>query len=367
MIFIPVHVYLSKRCLSLKSITERISHIRFYMQILNPECFIKESRTTPIVDVRSPGEFAEGHIPGALNIPIFDDKERAIVGTLYMNKGRQTAIETGFEIVGPKMAEFARHASEIAASRKLLVHCWRGGMRSESMAWLYERIGIQCSILQGGYKAYRNYLLKEMSDIPHLIVIEGPTGSGKTEILGNLKSMGEQVIDLEGLANHRGSVFGGIGQRNQPSTQQFQNDLLGELLKLDKSKRIWVEGESKTIGGVFLPDPLWNKMNEATLIEINVPQHDRVNRLMNEYGSLPSEDMENAIISLTKRIGEVRKNEILCDYHEGKLESVAHKLLDYYDKTYIHSKLFYKKKGIEILFPDGNAIENAKILLNKVL
>jgi tRNA 2-selenouridine synthase len=334
------------------------------MQILNPERFIKESRTTPIVDVRSPGEFAVGHIPGALNIPIFDDKERAIVGTLYMNKGRQTAIETGFEIVGPKMAEFARHASEIAASGKLLVHCWRGGMRSESMAWLYERIGIQCSILEGGYKAYRNFLLKELSNIPYLIVIEGPTGSGKTEILLNLESMGEQVIDLEALACHKGSVFGGIGQDSQPTTQQFQNNLLGEFVKLDRSKRIWVEGESQTIGRVFLPDSLWIRMNEATLIEINVPHNERVMRLMNEYGSLPNEDIENAIISLSKRIGEVRKNEILKDYREGNLEQVADKLLDYYDKTYIHSKLLYKKKGIEILFPDGNAIENAKILVH---
>jgi len=336
------------------------------MQILNPECFIKESRTTPIVDVRSPEEFAIGHIPGSLNIPLFNDKERAIVGTLYKNKGRQTAIETGFEIVGPKMVEFARHASEIAASGKLLVHCWRGGMRSESMAWLYERIGIKCSVLEGGYKAYRNYLLKEISDIPHLVVIEGPTGSGKTEILMNLKSMGEQVIDLEGIANHKGSVFGGIGQKDQPSTQQFQNDLLGELINLDKSKRIWVEGESQTIGRVFLPDSLWNRMNEASLIEINVPRNDRVIRLVKEYGLLPKKDMENAIISLSKRIGEVRKNEILNEYREGKLESVAHKLLDYYDNMYINSTLKYKKRGLEILFPDGNALENAEILRDKV-
>jgi len=286
---------------------------------------------------------------------------------LTRNSGRQPAIETGLEIIGPKMAEFARSASKIAASGKLLVHCWRGGMRSESMAWLYERIGIQCSILGGGYKAYRNFLLKELSDIPHLIVIEGPTGSGKTEILMNLKSMGEQVIDLEGLARHKGSVFGGIGMETQPTTQQFQNDLLGDFINLDKRKRIWVEGESQTIGKVFLPETLWNTMNEATLIEINVPCQDRVKRLMDEYGNLPKEDMENAIISLTKRVGEVRKNEILYDYQEGKIESVANKLLDYYDKTYYHSKLKYKKKGLEILFPNGNAIENARTLIEKLI
>lgn len=334
------------------------------MQILNAENFIKESKFTPVVDVRSPGEYGEGHIPGALNIPIFDDKERAVVGTLYNNKGRQSAIETGLEIVGPRMAEFARHASEIAVSGKLLVHCWRGGMRSESMAWLYERVGIKCFVLEGGYKAYRNFLFKELSDIPNLIVIEGATGSGKTEILLNLKSMGEQIIDLEGLACHKGSVFGGIGQDSQPTPQQFQNDLLGEFVKLDRSKRIWTEGESQTIGKVFLPETLWNRMNEAKKVEINVPRHDRVKRLMNEYGMLPKEDMEHAISRLAKRVGEVRKNEILFDYRGGNLESAANKLLDYYDKAYNQSKLTNKKEVLEISFPDGNAFDNAKILLN---
>jgi tRNA 2-selenouridine synthase len=334
------------------------------MQILNPESFIKESGITPIVDVRSPGEFAEGHIPGAANIPLFNDKERAIIGTLYTNKGRQPAIETGLEIVGPKMAEFARTASELAVSGKLLVHCWRGGMRSESMAWLYERVGIQCFVLEGGYKAYRNYLLKELNEIPRLIVIEGATGSGKTEILLSLKSMGEQVIDLEGLACHKGSVFGGIGKESQPTTQQFQNNLLSEYLSLDRSKRIWVEGESKTIGKVFLPDPFWNRMNNAILVEISIPRHDRLKRVMDDYGKLPKEEMGNAISSLAKRVGEPRKNEILNNYLEGDMELTADKLLDYYDKTYNHSKLKYKKKGVEIKLPDGNAGENAKILMD---
>jgi tRNA 2-selenouridine synthase len=337
------------------------------MQVLNPEYFIKESSQTPVVDVRSPKEHMEGHIPGAVNIPLFNDKERAVIGTLYTNEGRQPAIETGLEIIGPKMAEFARNASALAVSGKLLVHCWRGGMRSESMAWLYERVGIQCFVLKGGYKAYRNYLLKELNDIPRLIVIEGPTGSGKTEILLNLRSMGEQVIDLEGLACHKGSVFGGIGNESQPTTQQFQNNLLGEFLKLDRSKRIWVEGESKTIGKVFLPDTFWNSMKNAMLVEINLPRDKRIKRVMNEYGKLPKEEMEIAISSLAKRVGEVRKNEILSDYLEGKLELAADKLLDYYDKTYIHSKLKYKKRGFEIIFPNGSAFENAKILTDTVL
>lgn len=337
------------------------------MKKLNAEDFLKKGQTTVIVDVRSPGEFTEGHIPGAVNIPIFNDAERAEVGTLYTKNGRQPAIEKGLEIVGPKMAEFVRYARQLAPSGKLLVHCWRGGMRSESMAWLFERIGIECSILTGGYKAYRNFLLEKIGDLPHLIVLEGHTGSGKTEILQNLKSMGEQIIDLEAQAHHRGSVFGGIGQLQQPTTQQFQNNLFGEILALDNKRRIWIEGESQTIGRVFLPDPLWNRMNLALNIEIVVPREERIKRLVDEYGNHPKDLMINAISSISKRLGEQRMNEVLQDYHEDKLALVADKLLDYYDKTYLFSREKYKLKYYEILLPGGDAKANAKIILESMV
>lgn len=336
------------------------------MQILSTEEFLTFKKSLPVVDVRSPKEFTEGHITGAINIPIFEDDERAIVGTFYKKKGRQPAIEKGLEIVGPKMALFARKAIEIASSGKLLVHCWRGGMRSESMAWLFERVGIECFILQGGYKSYRNYLLEKIGDIPHLIVIEGHTGSGKTEILYKLKESGEQMIDLEGFANHRGSAFGGIGQEPQPTTQQFQNDLFDEFFKFDLTKRIWIEGESQTVGRVFLPDPLWNKMNEAHCIEILVPRNDRISRLVTEYGTLPEELMENAIIVLVKRLGNELMNDILQSYREKNLSGVAEKLLDYYDQTYQFSRDKFKRKLTEIVLPNGDATTNAALILKKV-
>ncbi len=336
------------------------------MQIIDSECFIKESRDIPVVDVRSPAEFAEGHIPGAFNMPLLNNKERNIVGKLYVDKGKQTAIEIGLEIIGPKMAEFLREASRIAISGELLVYCWRGGMRSESMAWLFARTGIQCSVLKGGYKAYRNYLLQETGNIPGLIILEGPTGSGKTEILLKLKSLGEQVIDLEDLACHKGSVFGGIGKESQPTTQQFQNNLFEELLKSDRTARIWVEGESRKIGNIYLTDTFWNRMKEAPLIEINVPREERVKRIVAEYGNLPEEEIKYAIESLSKRIGAVRKNEILKKYHEKQLHLTAVQLLDYYDKIYEESKLKYNGNRIKISLPDGNAQENARILLDKI-
>jgi tRNA 2-selenouridine synthase len=319
------------------------------------------------VDVRSPAEFCEGHIPGAVNIPIFNNEERAIVGTIYKKNGRVPAIEKGLEIVGPKMVEFVHKAVQIATSGKLLIHCWRGGMRSESMAWLFERVGIECFILQGGYKAYRNYLLEKVGDIPELIVIEGHTGSGKTEILQQLKSLGEQVIDLEGLAHHRGSVFGGIGQELQPTTQQFQNELFGEVLDFDRSKRVWIEGESLSVGRVFLPDPLWNRMNVAHCIEILVPRSERISRLVSDYGTLPEELMINAISSLNKRLGDESTNEILHCFEDKNLEDVAEKLLGYYDQTYQFSRNKFKKKLTEIVLEKGEVLVYAELILKKAI
>ena len=336
------------------------------MQIVSPEAFLKMKQTISVVDVRSPAEYLEGHIPGAVNIPIFDDQERAIVGTIYKRHGRILAIEKGLEIVGPKMVTFVKEARKLAITGQLLVHCWRGGMRSESMAWLFERIGIQCSTLQGGYKSYRNYLLERIGNIQQLIIIEGFTGSGKTEILYCLKTLGEQVIDLEGLANHKGSVFGGIGQPAQPSTQQFQNNLFDEILQLDLTRRVWVEGESQTIGRVFLPDPFWERMNQARNIEISVHRFERIIRLVNEYGLLSTELMENSIRSLTKRLGDQRMNEILQSYIVKDLSTVADKLLEYYDQTYMFSREKYKKKYQEIKLPNGDAISNAQIILNEI-
>jgi tRNA 2-selenouridine synthase len=335
------------------------------MQILTNKEFMSQRKLIPVVDVRSPGEFADGHIPGAINIPIFNNEERAIVGTIYKSKGRVPAIEKGLEIVGPKMAMFVRMVVKIATSGQLLIYCWRGGMRSESMAWLFERVGINCFILQGGYKSYRNYLLEITANIPYLIVIEGYTGSGKTEILHSLRLMGEQVIDLEGHANHKGSVFGGIGQQFQPTTQQFQNELLDVIIGFDISRRVWIEGESQTVGRVFLPEPLWHKMNQTQNIEIFIPREFRIARLVKEYGTLPEELMEIAIISIAKRLGDLRMREILDFYREKKFDSVADKLLEYYDQTYQYSRDKYKKKLTEVVLSKDDPDANAKLIMGK--
>ncbi len=186
--------------------------------------------TRPLLDVRSPGEYAQGHVPGALSFPLFSDAERATVGTIYKQQSRDLALETGLELVGPKLGGFVREARTLAPQGQVVVHCWRGGQRSGSMAWLLRQGGLDVWTLEGGYKAYRTWVLAELAAQQYsLYIIGGRTGTGKTKILHALRQMGEQVVDLEGLACHKGSAFGFIGELPQPTVEQFENDLHAAL------------------------------------------------------------------------------------------------------------------------------------------
>ncbi|MDA3854206.1 MAG: tRNA 2-selenouridine(34) synthase MnmH [Bacteroidales bacterium] len=336
------------------------------MQKIDPESFLKIGKELVTIDVRSPKEFEEGHIPGAVNLPIFDNDERAVVGTLYKRKGKDFAVLKGLEIVGPKMAAFAKQALKLAKSKRILLHCWRGGMRSESMAWLFERVGIECHVLTGGYKAYRSYCVAQMERISTLIILKGSTGSGKTEILEELQNRDEQMVDLEGLAHHRGSSFGGIGQLPQPTTQQFQNNLYAALAPLSFEKRIWVEGESKSIGRAYIPDSFWEVMRNSRVVEIEVPFLERVKRLVVEYAQLDAQEMEAAILRLEKRLGHEKTHEVLKMFREQDYEQTAGLLLAYYDKGYKHSDSSYNQ-GIQIVnVTTGDAIRNAEQLIAEV-
>ena len=267
----------------------------------------------PIVDVRSPWEFQRGHISSATNIPLFNNEERAIVGKLYVQSGRTEAIGKGLEIVGPKLYPMTKEAMKVAAEKKLMVYCWRGGMRSEKMAWLFETAGIDCLVLKGGYKAYRQQLFEDFRSLGNLIVINGPTGCGKTEILNELGNRGEQVIDLEYLARHRGSAFGAIGLESQPTSMQFQNDVHDYLLRLNARDRIWLEGESVNIGKVYLPETLWKKMNNAIVINLKMPKELRVKRIIREYGQFPKEILSGAILKIQKRLGNDKAKKVLIN------------------------------------------------------
>lgn len=331
------------------------------------EHFLEKNVDVPIIDVRSPGEFEEGHIPGAINIPLFTNKERAVVGTAYKQKGRQEAILLGLGYVGPKMEKFARKARRLAVDSSLKVHCWRGGMRSQNMAWLFEQSGMHCTVLDGGYKAYRNFILHKFAMPDNLLVLQGKTGSGKTEILRCMKELGEQVIDLEELANHKGSAFGGLGMGEQPTTPQFQNNIYAAMQHFNFAENIWIESESMTVGKVYLPETLWEKMNSTTLVEIRVDRVYRIERLVQEYGSFPEEDLEYCISKLKQRLGGNNVHAAIQLLKEGRIEEVADLLLMYYDKGYAFSSDKYKNgKAIRIQLKGKDPLDHARQILEEV-
>jgi len=300
---------------------------------INISQFLELAQTLPVVDVRSPDEYRCGHIPGAINIPLFSDEERAAVGTAYVQTGHNEAVLQGLEFAGKKMRAMCEAALALK-SEKLLIHCWRGGMRSKSMAWLFETVNLQCLLLEGGYKVFRHTVLGEMTTPRELRILSGYTGSGKTEILAELKKLRKQVIDLEGLANNKGSAFGALGQPPQPSVEHFENLLFTELQKTDKTQPLWLEDESVNIGKAQIPAAFFDQMKQAKTLQIIVPQPVRVQRLLKEYGNFDSALLAESIKKIEKRIGYDRCKQALELCAAGELAQVAKILLDYYDKAY---------------------------------
>lgn len=300
--------------------------------------FLKQAQTLPVIDVRSPGEFAQARIPGAVNIPLFDNDERAKVGTRYKQAGKDHAVLMGLEMVGPKLADFVRQARKLTNHNggQVLVHCWRGGMRSGSFAWLLQTAGLTPATLAGGYKAYRNTVLAAFSEPRNFVILGGKTGSGKTDILHQLAAQGEQTIDLEGLANHKGSSYGAIGQLPQPSSEQFENLIFGECQKLDGSRRIWLEDESRNVGSCFIPMPLWQQMRAAPVAFVDVPKTVRVQRLVREYTGIDHELLIEATERIRKRLGGQITQQALDALAQQDYATVADLTLDYYDKAYLY-------------------------------
>ena len=304
------------------------------MAKLPVNAFLTQASHLPVLDVRSPAEYAAGHMPHAHNVPLFSNEERAQVGTLYKQTGRYEALLKGLDVVGPKMRYIVEVANALAVEGELLVHCWRGGMRSESIAWLLNTAGMQAHTLVGGYKAYRQAGLEIYQQPLPILIVGGATGSGKTELLQQLHRQGEQVIDLEKLAHHRGSAFGGIGQSAQPTTEQFHNDLHVAFHSLDLSRRIWIEDESFSIGGVQLPYAFWDHMKHAPVLVMEVPRSLRIQRLVQEYGTLNRQKLARAIQTIERRLGGLRMQQALQALEEDRLADVARGLLEYYDASY---------------------------------
>ena len=299
--------------------------------------FLRMAETIPIADVRSPSEFAAGHIPGAFNIPLFNDKEREAVGIKYKKEGRNSAILTGLELTGHLMHKKLMAALKIASEGKILVHCWRGGIRSEAMAWLFSLGGLEAEVLDGGYKSYRHYVLESLSKKQKTIILGGMTGSSKTRILRSIKSLGHQVIDLEDIANHKGSAFGALGQPPQPSTEQFANLLFDQWKKIDDNLPLWLEDESMNIGTVFMPDEFYLNIQASPTIVLLMDIDTRLPGLVEEYSAFPPELLIESINRISKRLGGDNARDAISAVEKDDFVKAIGITLKYYDKTYMYS------------------------------
>lgn len=315
--------------------------------------------------MRSPGEFAKGHIPNAHNIELFTDDERAVVGTAYKQESKEKAIEIGFEYVKPKLNDFIEKSIAIAPAKTVVIHCWRGGMRSNAFAdHLVENGFEKVYVIEKGYKAFRNYVLQSFEQNFNLKVLGGYTGSGKTEILHSLQKKGQQVIDLEDLANHRGSAFGGIDLPQQPTTEQFENNLFDKLRNLKPNLPIWVEDESISIGKISIPTGFFAKMRDLPVYFLAIPFAERTKHLVHTYASLSHSQLADAISKITKRLGYDKAKFALEALENKDYYKVVELTLAYYDNCYLKGLQKREESSIlkfEILTVNPN--ENADFLI----
>ncbi|GAO42386.1 tRNA 2-selenouridine(34) synthase MnmH [Flavihumibacter petaseus] len=305
---------------------------------LDIDTFLEKLAQQPLLlDVRSPAEFAHAHIPGAVSLPLFSDEERKVVGTAYKQESRQQAIKIGLDYFGPKMRPMVETVEKLNAGKEgVLVHCWRGGMRSGGVAWLLDLYGIKVFTLKGGYKAFRQWVLAQFERDYNLQVIGGYTGSGKTEILGKLARHGEAVLDLEALADHRGSAFGHLGRAEQPGQEQFENKLALALHALG-AKPFWVEDESLRIGSLFLPNNFHDQLRKAACVFIDIPFEERLDHILKTYGSFPVDQLIVAILRIQKRLGPLETKTAINHLVEKEIRQAFAILLKYYDKFYTKS------------------------------
>lgn len=322
----------------------------------------------PLIDVRSPIEFEKGHIPGAVNIPLFTNEEREKVGTVFVRESREEAIELGLKFVNPKLDNFIIQSKKVAPNGNVVVHCWRGGMRSQSFAkHLLDNGFTNVSIINGGYKSYRNYVLKSFEEPFDISIVGGFTGSGKTHVIEHLKHLGCQIVDLEFLAKHKGSAFGWLKGEKQPTVEQFENNLFEEWRKLDPTKTIWLEDESHSIGSVYIPLILFSKMRKSCVYFLDIPKETRALHLVDEYAHSDIEFLAEAIRKITKRLGGQNVQAALEKLNEHNFYEVAIIALTYYDKAYLRSLTQHdQSKVFRIPSNTTNAQVNAGLIMNFV-
>ena len=327
-----------------------------------------------VIDVRSPSEFLDDHIPGAVNMPVLSDIERADVGTIYKQQSSFIARKKGASLVARNIAgHLENQLHELGSGFIPLIHCWRGGQRSRALAQICSEIGWKSYILKGGYKSYRRDVLSGLDETAinlTFIVISGRTGSGKTDILKELKNQGAQVLDLEGLAVHRGSLLGKIENRIQPGQRLFESNLYSDILKFNCRKPIYVESESSRIGNVQIPRGIWQQIVTAPMVSIAVPLSARALYLMTEYSHLMADlsDLNRLVSAMKKRHGDARI-EIWSDLIKAKdWQRLAEDLLHtHYDPAYDKSIGRHDRPLLAIIEQQDCLHNNLKATVNQIL
>jgi tRNA 2-selenouridine synthase len=334
---------------------------------LNIEDFLSLSKSHPVVDVRSPGEYLHAHIPGAHNLPLFSNEERKIVGTLYKQQSRETAIKTGLDIFGQKMSKMVEEVESFAGKGKIiLIHCWRGGMRSAGVAWLMDLYGYRVYTLNGGYKKFRHYVLETFTQPLHFKILGGFTGSGKTKVLKELKKQDESIIDLEDIAQHKGSAFGALEGISQPSQEMFENRLAIEFRKL-RTGNTWIEDETQRIGLLNIPQEIWKKMRVSPLYFLEIPFEERLTHITEEYGNGDKEKIANGILRIQKRLGGLETKNAILFLQDDNIKECFRVLLRYYDKCYLNgldNRYCNKEQVQKLAFEKIDVFANTRILMN---
>ncbi len=317
-----------------------------------------------IVDARSPGEFLEDRVPGAVNWPVLDDQERALVGTQYKQVSPFEARKQGAVLASRNIARHVeRELGGIARDWQPLVYCWRGGQRSGSLALVLSEIGFRVQLIDGGYRGFRRAVTAALNELPQRFqykVLCGATGSGKSRLLQALHALGAQVLDLERLANHRGSVLGLVPGSPQPSQKAFDTLVWNALRRFDPTRPVWVESESKKVGALRVPDALMTVMRQSTCLHVDLDVESRVRLLMTDY-----DFFVNDVDSFCERLDalrELRGNEVINRWQararSGELEAVVRELLTlHYDPIYRQSterNFAGFRSGRVLSLPDGD-------------
>jgi tRNA 2-selenouridine synthase len=299
------------------------------------EALLELKETITLIDVRAPIEFEQGHIPGAINFPILNNEHRKEVGTCYKQNGHEAAVILGYKLIGPQFHLLIKQAYKLVPNKKIIIHCYRGGLRSKIMANLLSTAGFEVFLLQGGYKKYRHWVLEKLETDYKFNVLGGYTGSGKTTILKKLEGNSIQVLDLEGTANHRGSAFGSLGMPTQPTNEMFENLIATTLHFFNNQIPIWVEDESNIIGRCKVPTKIHEAIRNNKLYFLEVPLVQRVQNIINDYGHFDKELLKQSTQKLYKRLGDLRTRQAIQMLDENNLSAWAEAMLLYYDKTYL--------------------------------